>query len=59
MALVYKMAHLIAGVLVKCTVGHGTPRPNGIFLFVGWFVCCLSVFFVCFCYTRYFCFRLN
>jgi len=44
MALVYKMASLIAGVLVKCIVGYGTPRPNGIFLFVCLFVCFLFVF---------------
>ena len=43
MALVYKMAHLIPGVRVKCIVGYGTLRPNGIFLFVCLFVC-LSAF---------------
>ena len=26
MALMYKMAHLIAGVLVKCIVGYGTLK---------------------------------
>jgi len=43
MALVYKMAHLIPGVLVKCIVGYGTPRLNGIFLFVHLFGCFLFV----------------
>jgi len=37
MALVYKMTHLIAGVLVKCIVSYGTLRPYGVVIFL--FVC--------------------